>query len=169
MSHRIWSCFKIYYICIVVVHLLSPIRFFVTPWTAAHQASLSTPTPGACSNSCWLSWWCHPAISSSVTPFSSCPQFFPASGSFPISQLFTLDGQSTGVSASVLPVNIQGWFPLRLTCLISFLSKGTLKSLLQYHNLKASISFNFSKKIVSLVIKAYVVFVENLENKVYKD
>ena len=65
--------------------------------------------------------WCHPTISSSVVPFSSCPQSFPASGSFPMSQLFTSGGQSTGVAASVLPVNIQGWFPLRLTGVTSLL------------------------------------------------
>ena len=70
--------------------------------------------------------WCHPTISSSVTPFSSCLQYFPASGSFPMSQLFISGGQSIGTSASasVLPMNIQGWFPLGLTGLISLLSKG---------------------------------------------
>ena len=79
-----------------------------------------------CSNSCPLSWWCHPTISSSVALFSSCPQSFPALGSFPISQLLASDGQSIGgwASASALPVNIQGWFPLGLTGLISLLSKG---------------------------------------------
>ena len=85
-----------------------------------------SPTPGACSNSCPLSQWCHPTISSSVLPFSSCLQSFPASGSFPVSRFFRSGGQSTGASASasVLPMNIQGWFPLQLTCLISFQSKG---------------------------------------------
>ena len=79
-----------------------------------------------CSNSCPLSWWCYLTISSSVTPFSSSPHSFPASGSFPMSQLFTSGGQSVGAStsASVLLVNIQGWFPLGLTGLISLLSKG---------------------------------------------
>ena len=80
-------------------------------------------SPGDCSNSCPLSWWCHPTISSSVVPCSSCPQSFPASGSFPVSWLFTSGGQSIGASASVLPVNIQGCFPLGLTCLISLLSR----------------------------------------------
>jgi len=77
-----------------------------------------------CSNSCPLSQWCHPTISSSVIPFS-CLQSFPASGSFPVSQLFTSGGQRIGASASasVLPVNIQGWFPLGLTGLISLQSK----------------------------------------------
>ena len=82
-------------------------------------------TPGAYSNSCPSSWWCHPTISSSVTPFSSCLQSFPASGSFPMSQFFASGGQSIGVSASasVLPVNSQSWFPLGLTGLIALLSK----------------------------------------------
>ena len=71
---------------------------------------------------CW--WWYHPTILSSVTHFSSCSQSFPASGSFPISRLFVSGGQTIGASASVLPMNIQGWFPLGLTGLISLLSKG---------------------------------------------
>ena len=77
-------------------------------------------SPGACSNSCPLSWWCHSTISSSVAPFSSYPQSFPASGSFSMNRLFISSGQSTGASASasVLPVNIQDWFPLGLTGLI---------------------------------------------------
>ena len=79
-----------------------------------------------CSNSCPLSQLCCLSISSSVTPFSSCPQSFPASGSFPMSQLFASVGQNIGASASasVLPMNIQSWFPLGLTGLISLLSKG---------------------------------------------
>ena len=82
--------------------------------------------PGVCTNSCPLSRWCHPTISSYVTPFSSCTQSFPASESFPVSQVFASGGQSIGVSASasVLPMNIQGWFPLILTGFISLLSKG---------------------------------------------
>ena len=76
-----------------------------------------SPTPRVYSNSCPLCQWCHPIISSSVVPFSSCLQSFPASGSFPMSQFFTSGGQSIGVSASasVLPMNIQDWFPLGLT------------------------------------------------------
>ena len=77
-----------------------------------------------CSNSCPWSQWCHPTISSSVAPFSSCPQSFPASRSFPMNQFFALGGQSIGVSASALPRNIQAWFPLGLTGLIFFPSKG---------------------------------------------
>ena len=85
-----------------------------------------SPTPGVYSNSCPSSRWCHPAISSSVVPFSSCPQFLPASGSFPMSQLFTWGGQSTGVSASasVLPMNTQDWSPLGWTGWTSLQSKG---------------------------------------------
>ena len=85
-----------------------------------------SPTPGVYPNSCPLSWWCHPAISSSVICFSSCPQSFPASGSFQMSQLFASGGQSTGVSASrsILPMNTQDWFPLGWTGWISLRSKG---------------------------------------------
>ena len=82
------------------------------------------PTPGACSNSYPSSWWCHPTISSSVILFSSSLQPFPASGSFPMSQFIASGGQSIGASASVLPINIQCWFPLGLTGLISLQSKG---------------------------------------------
>ena len=101
-----------------------------------------SPTPGACSDSCPSSWWCHPTISFPVIPFSSCLQYFPASGSFPMSQFFALDGQSTGLSAlaSVLPMNIQDWFPLGWMDWLDLLAvQGTLKSLLQHHSSKASI------------------------------
>ena len=91
----------------------------------ARPPCLST-TPRVYSNSCPLSWWCHLTISSSVIPFFSCPQSLPASGSFPMSQVFTSGGQSIGVSASasVLPMNIQDWSPLGWTGWISFQSKG---------------------------------------------
>ena len=84
-----------------------------------------SPSPRVCSNSCPLSWWYYPTISSSVAHFS-CPQSFPTSGSFPVSQLFASGGQSIGAStsASVLPMCIQGWFPLVLAGLVSLLSKG---------------------------------------------
>ena len=108
-------------------------------------------TPGACSDSCLLSWWCHPTISSSVVP--SPPAFnLPASGSFPMSQFFTSGGQSIGVSASasVLPVNIQDWFPLGLTSWISLQSKGlsrifsnTTVQKHQFFRSKEQASFNF--------------------------
>ena len=87
------------------------------------------PTLRVYSNSCSLSRWCHPAISSYVVPFSSCPQSLPPSGSFPLSQLFTWSSQNTGVSASasVLPMNIQDWSPLGWTGWISLQSKGLLR------------------------------------------
>ena len=99
-----------------------------------------SPTPGVYSNSHPLSWWCYPTISSSVTPFSSSLQSFPASGSFPMSQFFAPGSQriEVSVSTSVLPMNIQNWSPLGWTGWISLQSKG-LKSLLQHHSSKASI------------------------------
>ena len=100
-----------------------------------------SPTPRVYSDSCPWSQWCHPTISSSVIPFSSHLQSFPASESFPVSQFFASGGQSIGVSASasVLPMNIQNWFPLGWTGWISLKSKGLSKSFLQHHSSKASI------------------------------
>ena len=108
------------------VQSLSCIRLFATLWLQHARPSCPSPTSGVYSNSCALSQWCHPAISSSVVLFSSCPQSLPASGSFPMSQLFTSGGQSIGVSASasVLPVNTQDWSPLGWTGWISLQSKG---------------------------------------------
>ena len=107
----------------VVFQLLNRVQLFPTPWTAAWQAELS---PRVYSNSCALSRWCHPTISSSVVPFSSCPQSFPTSGSFSMSWLFTSGGHSIGASssASILPMNFQDWFPLGWTGLISLQFKG---------------------------------------------
>ena len=100
----------------------------LTLWATKEHArpTCPSPTPGVYSNSCPLSWWCHPTISSSVVPFSSHLQSFPASGSFPMSQLFVSGGQSIGVSASplALPKNIQDWFPLGWTGGISLQFKG---------------------------------------------
>ena len=111
-----------------VVQLLSHVWLFVTPESRLQCSRLPCPSLslGVFSDSCLLNRWCHPTISYSVTPFSSCPWSFPASGSFPMSQLFTSGGQSIGVSASasVLPMHVQGWFPLGLTDLISLQSKG---------------------------------------------
>ena len=97
------------------------------PYEPQHARPLCpSPTPRVYPNPCPLSRWCHPAISSSVAPFSSCPQSFPASGSFQMSQLFTSGCQSIGVSAStsVLPMNTQDWSPLEWTGWISLQSKG---------------------------------------------
>ena len=95
------------------VQSLSCVWLFATPWTWT--------TPGVYPNSCPLSRWCHPTISSSVIPFSSCPKSFPASGSFQVSQFFASGGQSIGASASTsaLPINTQDWSPLGWTCWIS--------------------------------------------------
>ena len=103
---------------LVVFHHLRP--------HGLQHARLPCPSlsPKVCSNSCPFSQWCHLTISSSVAPFSSCLQSFPASGSFPVCWLFASGGESIGASASVLPMSIQGWSPLGLTGLISLLSKG---------------------------------------------
>ena len=106
------------------------------------RLSCPSPTPGVYPNSCPLSWWCHPTISSSVVPFSSCLQSFPASGSFPKTRFFPSGGQSIGVSASasVVLMNIQDWLPLGWTSFrLDLLAvQGTLKSPLQHHSSKAS-------------------------------
>ena len=129
---------RLLFTCSVVSNSLQPhvLQHTRLPWP-----SLS---PGVCSHSCPLSQWCHPTISSSVAHF--CPKSFPASGSFIMSQFFISGGQIIWASASVLPINIQGWFPWRLTGWISLLSKalsrvfqGTFKSLLYHHSLKASV------------------------------
>ena len=123
-------------ICFSSVQLLSCARLFVTKsrlkrresrgWRKTEESRLPCPSPtsGACSNSCPSSQWCHPTILYSVVPFS-CLQSFPASGSFPMSQFFASGGQSVGASASasVLPMNIQDWFPLGWTGWISLQSK----------------------------------------------
>ena len=127
--------------CFSSAQLFSCIWLFATAWTAAHQASLSIPTPRTYSNSCPSSRWCHPIISSSVIPFSSYCQSFPASRSLPRSQFFASGGQRIGVSASasVLPMNIQDWSPLGWTSRMDIVVQGTLKSLLQHHSSKTSI------------------------------
>ena len=108
------------------VQLLSRVRLSATPWITARQASCLLPTPRVYSNACPSSQWCHPDISFSVILFSSCPQSLPASGSFPMSQIFAWGGQSIGVSAStsVLPINTQDWSPLGWTGWISLQAKG---------------------------------------------
>ena len=108
------------------VQSLNRVQLFATPWTAACRDSLSITNSQSLLNSCPLNWWCYPTISCSANLFSFCLQSFPASGSFPMSQYFASDGQTNGVSASarVLPTNIQDWFPLGLTSLISLQTKG---------------------------------------------
>ena len=119
---------------VIVYYYLSSVQFShsvmsdsLWPHVPQHaRLPYPSPTPGVYSNSCPLSQWCHPTISSSVVPFSYHLQSFPASGSFKMNQFFTSGGQSIGVSASasVLPMNIQDWFPLGWTASISMLSKG---------------------------------------------
>ena len=119
-SRMVWTL----KVVISSVQSLSHVRLFTTPGLQHARLPCPSPNPGACSNSCPSSRWCHPTISSSVVPFSSCLQSFPASGSFPMSQFFTSGSQSIRASASVLPVNIQDWSPLELTGFISLQSKG---------------------------------------------
>ena len=108
------------------VQSLSCVQPFATPWIAACQVSMFITNSRSLFNSCPSSQWCHPTISSSVVPFSSCPQSLPASGYFPMSQLFAWGGQSIRVSAStsVLTMNTQDWSPLGWTGWISLQSKG---------------------------------------------
>ena len=129
----------------VVFHSLQPHGLQYT------RLPCPSPTPEACSNSCPLNRWCHPTISSSIIPFSSCLQSFPASGSFPMSQSFTSGGQSIGVSAlaSVLPMNTQDWSPLGLTRWISLLSKGLSRTFssttIWRHQFNSLLKDNFQK------------------------
>ena len=142
----------------VVVPLLGRVRLFATPWTVAYQAPLSMgfskqeywsgvplPSPTVSlsllkfMSTEWISThWCYLTNSSSAAPFSIHLQYFPASGSFPMSHLFASGGQSIGALASVLPMNNQSWFPLGFTGLISLLSKGFLR-VYSSHNSKASV------------------------------
>ena len=115
------------------------------------RPSCPSQTPGVYPNSCPLSWWCRPTISSSVVPFSSCPQSFPASGSSQMCQLFASDGQSIGVSAStsVLPMNI-GLISFQMDWLDRLAVQGTLKSLLWHHSSKLSILWHSAFFMVQL-------------------
>ena len=132
--------------CEIILFLLSFSRPITSnslpPHVLQHtRPPCPSPFPEICPSSRPLHWWCHPAISSSNTLFSFCPQSFPASGTFPKSRLFVSGDQNTGASpsASILPMSIQGWLPLRLTGLISLLSKEILGSPPQHHSLKVSI------------------------------
>ena len=137
------------------VQSLSHVPLFVTPWTAGHQASLSITNPQSSLKLMCIEWWYHPAISSSVVPFSSCPQSLPASESFPMSQLFAWGGQSIGVSAStsVLPMNSQDWSPLEWTGWMSLQSKGHSRvfSNTQFKSINSSaLSFLYSPTFTSI-------------------
>ena len=128
--HNLWSLLILLLQTFFNLLLLS--RSVMSDSLQPHElqhARLPCPSlsPGVCTNSCPLNWWCHPTISSSVTPLSSYFQSFPALGSFLMSRVFASGGPSIGTSESVLPMNIQDWFPLRLTGLISLQSKGLLR------------------------------------------
>ena len=132
---------------------------FLWPY-GLQQARLPCPSlsPRVCSNSCPLSWWCHPAISSSVAPFSSGPQSSPGSGSFLMSRLLASGGQSIGASASalVLPMSIQGWFPLGLTDLISLLSEGLSRVFSSFSSLLHSLKPSVLQCSVFFVIHSHI-------------
>ena len=132
----------------LVVQLLSRVQLFETLWTATCQASLSSLSPRVCSNSCPLNWRCHLTISSSVIPISSCPQSSLALGAFPVSWLFASGGQTIAASASVLPMNIQVWFPLGWTGLISLRGSSYLK----YSNLASQ---RFQACVQRLILTDY--------------
>ena len=140
-SFFVWY-FSVQFCCSVMSDSLRP--------HALQHARLPCPSPtlGDCSNSCQSSWWCHPIISSFVVPFSSCLQSFPALGSFPMSQFFTTGGPRIGASASVLPVNIQDWFPLVLTGLISFSPRYSQESSPTPHSLV--LSFIYGPTLTSM-------------------
>ena len=126
-NHLILFCPLLLCVCKSVQFSRSVVSDSLQPHEPQHaRPPCPSPTPGVQPHPCPLSWWCHPIISSSVVPFSSCPQSFPASGSFQMSQLFASSGQSIEVSAStsVFPMNIKDWFPLGWTGWISLQSKG---------------------------------------------
>ena len=127
----VWSPYSWHYLELLISQLAQLHRSAVSSSFRPHgqqhtRLPCPSPTPGVYSNSCPLSWWCRPTISSSAIPFSFYLQSFPTSGSFPVSQFFTLGGQSIGVSASasVLQMNIQDWSPLGWTGWISLQSRG---------------------------------------------
>ena len=134
------------------VQSLSRVWLFATPWMQHTRPPCLSPTRGAYSNSCPLSWWYHPTISSSVVPFSSCPQSFPGSGLFQVSQFFTWGSQSIGVSSfNISPSNkYSGLISFRMDWLDLLAVQGTLKNLLQHHSSKASILWRSAFFIVQL-------------------
>ena len=145
------------YLSFSSIQLLSCVQLFVTAWNAAHRTSLSITNSQSLLKFTSLSQWCHPTISSSVFPFSSCLHSFPASGSFPMSQFFASGDQSIGISpsASVLPMNIQDWFTLRWTGWITLQSKGLSRLWYsptpQFKSINSSVlSFLYSPTLTSI-------------------
>ena len=128
---HIKTCTWIFTVALFIIAKFNSVQFShsvsdsLQPHESQHaRPPCPSPTPGVYPNSCPSCWWCHPAISSSVIPFSSCHQSLPVSGSLPLSQLFAWGGQSIEVSASVLPMNIHNWSPLGRTGWISLQFKG---------------------------------------------
>ena len=158
----------------LVVQSLSCVQLFVTPWMQHARLPCSIISPTVCSTSRPLSQWWHPTISSSVAPFSSCPKSFPTSGSFPMSRLFTSGGQNIGVSASaVLPMNIQGWFPLGWTGWIFLLYKGPSRVFSsttvvkhQFFSAKPSLWFNSHICTQSDVVQHYFIPIHSVDNSI---
>ena len=153
LSHWSWLLLKA--IQFSSVQLLSCVQLLWPHKPQHSRPPCPSPMAGVHPNTCPSSQWCHPTISSSVIPFSSCPQSLPSSGSFQMSQLFTFGGQSIGVSASasVLPMNIQDWFPLGWTGLISLQSSPTLESspTPQFKSISSSVfSFLYSLTLTSI-------------------
>ena len=148
MSVRIGPTSLLFLFCLFATH------------TEVARLPLPSLSPGVCSKPCPLSQWCHPAISSSVIPFSSCPQSFPAPESFPMGRLFVPGGQSIGASASVLPMNIRGWFPFKLTGLIFLQSKGLSRVLssttLAFFMVQLSHPYKTTGKTIVLTIWTFV-------------
>ena len=140
---------------VVVVQSLTHVRLFATHGLQHARLPCPSLSPGVCSNSCPLSRWCHPTILFPVALFSSCPQYFPASGSFLVSWLFITDGQSIGASSSVLPKNIQGWFPLGLTDMISLLSQES-SSAPQFKSIILSLLYGPTHICTWLLEKPYI-------------
>ena len=132
-------CYLQHYGLFSLIQSLSHVWHFATTWLQHARLHCPPPTPGASSNSCPSSWWCHPTVSSSVVPFSSHLQSFPASESFQISQFFASHGQSIGVSASASVNEYSGLISFRIDWFDLLVVQGTLKSLLQHHSSKASI------------------------------
>ena len=140
-------------VVVVLFRLLSLVQLFVTCEVQHARPPCPSPTPRVHSNSCPLSRWCHPAVSSSVIPFSSCPQSFPASGSFPMSQFFASGGQSIGVSASAsvlpeysaLPLGWTGWISLQSKGLSRVFSNTTIQSINS-----SAFSFLYSPALTSI-------------------
>ena len=134
------------------VQSLSCVWLFETPWTAAPPCP--SPTPGVYSNSCPLSWWCHPTISSSVIPFSSCLQSFPVSGSFPMSQFFTSGGQCCIFSFSISPSNeYSGLISLTIDWFDLLTVQGTHKNLLQHHSFGTQLSLESNSHICTWLLE----------------